>query len=650
VPAARTSATRRATTLIASAGKVVSLRVLDMAVQVAAGPDAGAAATMDGRELSIGADPANHLVLHDPSVSRFHCRVVADEGGYRVIDAGSANGTFLNGVRVRDAYLPDPARIEVGGSALAVRFGETEREIELSSEEHFGEAIGRSVAMRELFALARRAAHSQATVLILGETGTGKDLIARAIHEHSARAGRPFVVFDGGAVAPTLIESELFGHVRGAFTGADNERPGVFERAHGGTLFLDEIGELDVALQPKLLRALESGMATRVGGSQPVRFDVRIIAATNRDLRMEVDQGRFRSDLFYRLAVILLQVPALRERVEDVPLLAAHFLEGVVARDQGDIERLRAHMDGVFGGLARWRWPGNVRELRNVVERAVALADPGELGKDVFSRMVELRTSITRSMHVLPPLKDARDQFDREYLRDVLAAAQGDAARAAEMAQVHPKSFARLLRRYGIARGGLALIALALCACGGGETGAGDVDARAGGGGDASGADAGGDPDCWPTASTTPGGAIEIGSPDPFTALEDEGPITLTIGPQGGVHIAAQARMTGLQPGNLDDTLDPSNPFTRFTVEDEDGDDLGAVECAFRIAYEPDGQLMKHPVALFMQSEQVNPATAEDRLGTRLHLTVEIIDADLHRAAADHWVVVDQVDEGPAPI
>ena len=445
--------TRRSTTILSSDGKVVAMRVRDLSVQVSAGPDQGASAVMAGRELAIGADPSNHLVLSDPHVSRFHCRILADDRGYRLVDAGSANGTFVAGVRVRDVYLPEPARIEVGETTLSVSTGETEHEIELSPEEHFGQSIGRSLPMRELFALARRAAHSSATVLVSGETGTGKDLLARAIHDHSARAARPFLVFDCGAVAPTLIESALFGHLRGSFTGAESDRAGVFERAHGGTLFLDEIGELELSLQPKLLRALESGMVMRIGSTEPVRVDVRIIAATNRDLRGEVDANRFRSDLFYRLAVILLEVPPLRERREDIPLLAAHFLQGVIARDSGDAERLRAHMDSVFGGLARYAWPGNVRELRNVIERAVALADPGELGKDVFSRMVELKSSIARSMNHLPPLKEAREQFDREYLRDILAAAQGDPNRAADLAQVHPKSFARLLRRYGVSRG-----------------------------------------------------------------------------------------------------------------------------------------------------------------------------------------------------
>ena len=442
---------RRATTVIAAGGRVVAVKVRELSVEVVAGADQGRSAALVGRELRIGADPSNHLVLSDPSVSRFHCRIVADQHGYRLVDAHSANGTWLGEVQVRDAYLPDPAPlVEVGQTQVAVRFGQGERDIELSAEEQFGGAVGRSVAMRELFALARRAAHSPTTVLILGETGTGKDVIARAIHDSSPRAAAPFLVFDCGAVAATLIESELFGHVRGAFTGADVDKPGVFERASGGTLFLDEIGELDTALQPKLLRALESGTVTRVGGTQPIAVDLRVIAATNRDLRQEVEDGRFRSDLYYRLAVILLEVPPLRERPEDIPLLAAHFLGGLVAREAGDLEHLRAHMDSVFERLAQCPWPGNVRELRNVIERAAALADPGEMTKDIFSRMVELKDRIGRTLRVRPPLKEAREQFDREYLRDVLAAAQGDGQRAAEMAEVHPKSFARLLRRYRV--------------------------------------------------------------------------------------------------------------------------------------------------------------------------------------------------------
>ena len=233
--------------------------------------------------------------------------------------------------------------------------------------------------MRRLFAAARRAAQSTATVLLLGETGTGKDVLARAIHDAGPRAAAPFVVFDCGAVAPTLIESQLFGHVRGAFTGADADRPGVFEWASGGTLLLDEIGELGRELQPKLLRVLETQTVTRVGATTPIPVDVRIVAATNRDLGAEVEADQFRADLYYRLAVIVLEVPPLRDRREDVPLLAAAF--GREFLGEADLARLRPHLDEAFGSLRHHRWPGNVRELRNVIERAAAMVEPEADGR-----------------------------------------------------------------------------------------------------------------------------------------------------------------------------------------------------------------------------------------------------------------------------
>jgi len=433
VPASRYNlAVRQATTIVSVDNRPIAVRVRELALEVLSGPDAGVVVTLRGRALSIGAAPGNDLRLADPAVSRFHCRVVAGDDGYRVVDRRSVNGTFVDGTRVRDGYLREGARLRVGETEIAIRDGGGEAEIELAPEERFG------------------AAPTAAPVLLLGETGTGKDLLARAIHDHSGRPG-PFVVFDCGAVAPTLIESALFGHVRGAFTGADADRPGVFEQARGGTLFLDEIGELPPSLQPKLLRALEAGTVTRVGGVGEVGVDARVIAATHRDLRRAVNEEAFRADLFYRLAVIVLEVPPLRERPEDIPLLCAHFLRELLDDGAGGAW-LRPHLEDAFGALAAHRWPGNIRELRNVLERAAALADPRELSKDRLARLVELRSSIVRTMHTRPPLKAAREQFDREYLRDVLAAAHGDVQRAAEVAQVHPKSFERLLRRYRVPR------------------------------------------------------------------------------------------------------------------------------------------------------------------------------------------------------
>jgi len=427
-------------------GRAIGLRVQNLALEVIEGPDAGQRAEITGHELTVGSDRSNTLVLSDPKVSRFHFRVAADDLGFLLRDRGSANGTFVAGLRCREVYLDDAVRIEVGDTTIVARIGGGEREIELSGEDRFGGAMGRSVVMRRLFAAARKAAQSNATVLLLGETGTGKDVLARAIHDASPRAAAPFVVFDCGAVAPSLIESELFGHVRGAFTGADADRPGVFEWASGGTLLLDEIGELGKELQPKLLRVLETQTVTRLGATTPIPVDVRIIAATNRDLGAEVEADQFRADLFYRLAVLVLELPPLRDRREDVPLLAASFAREFLG--EADLARLRPHLDDAFGTLRHHRWPGNVRELRNVVERAAAMVEPDAGGGDLPARLLALRSSLTRTWHARLPLDAARAQFDREYLRDLMAAHQGSIPHAAAAAEVHPKSLERLLRRY----------------------------------------------------------------------------------------------------------------------------------------------------------------------------------------------------------
>ena len=441
------------TSVIRDANRPVALRVRELTLEVVEGPASGARASMTRRELSVGTHPSNDLVLDDSAVSRFHFRIVADEKGHRIVDSTSTNGTSVNGVRVEQAFLGDRARIQAGSSTIVAHLGDGSSDIELSADDTFGPAVGRSVAMREVFALARRAAGSSAAILLLGETGTGKDVLARAIHGHSARAGSPFVVFDCAATPPSLIESALFGHVKGAFTGADETRPGVFERAAGGTLFLDEIGELPVDLQPKLLRALDGGSITPVGGSREVRVNVRVIAATNRDLRAMVAQDRFRPDLYYRLAVVPIEVPPLRERAGDVPLLAAHFAREFLAGERrADDSWPAADLERVFAGLEAQEWPGNVRELRNAVERLLALADPDELrpGSEATLAALGSRVAIGKASRL--PIHAAREQFDREYIRDVLAAAEGDIERAATAAELHPKSFERLMRRHGIGR------------------------------------------------------------------------------------------------------------------------------------------------------------------------------------------------------
>src|SRR5262249_26825167 len=302
------------------------------------------------------------LRIADREVSRLHAELEPTDRGTWVRDLGSRNGTFVEKLLVTAALVPDGARIRLGGTELVLRYPTAPAPVELWPEERFGGIIGASTAMRELFAQMARVARSDAPALILGETGTGKELAARAIHDASARAEGPFVIVDCAALASTLIEGELFGHARGAFTGAVGARAGSFEAANGGTIFLDEIGELPPALQPKLLRVLESRTVKRLGESDHRPIDVRLVAATHRDLRRMVNAGAFREDLYFRIAVLPLVLPPLRARKGDVPLLFQHFLAG-----RRPVEPVSERE------LAEMPWLGNVRELRNFVERACAI-------------------------------------------------------------------------------------------------------------------------------------------------------------------------------------------------------------------------------------------------------------------------------------
>ncbi len=325
------------------------------------------------RLVRIGKGLANDLVLGDPYVSAAHCVIVQAGSRFFVRDLHSTNGTWVDDRQVVEAELTPGSTIRVGRTRLVFEsetVGALAAEPAAAAECHG--LIGRSEAMRTLFTLLRRVAPTDSTVLVVGETGTGKELVARALHALSPRAAGPFVAVNCGALAPELVESELFGHEKGAFTGAVARRAGAFEAASGGTLFLDEVGELPPVLQPKLLRVLEARAVVRVGASFEVPVDVRVVAATHRDLEAEVRLGRFREDLFYRLHVVPLSVPPLRERIEDLPLLAAHLLE----RLAGAGRRLQLG-PAALARLAAHDWPGNVRELRNVLERAALLAaDP----------------------------------------------------------------------------------------------------------------------------------------------------------------------------------------------------------------------------------------------------------------------------------
>ena len=352
-------------------GDRVWVRSRKVRVEIADGPDRGRVAELSGPEVSIGCARGCDLVLTDPTVSRHHLTLKIALDGVRVVDAGSRNGTTVDGVRVLDAYARPDSVLVIGATTLRLGLLEGVIDLPLSTRTRFGGLLGASVAMRRVFSILERVAPTDATVLIEAETGTGKELVAEALHEESPRAAGPFVVFDCSAVSAGLIESELFGHVRGAFTGAVGDRAGAFEAAHGGTIFLDEIGELPLDLQPKLLRVLERLEVRRVGEAATRRVDVRIVAATNRSLAAEVDAGRFREDLYYRLAVVRIGLPPLRERPEDIPLLVEHF-----AREAARAGATPAALpEAAIRGLVAQAWPGNVRELRNAVARAVARRD-----------------------------------------------------------------------------------------------------------------------------------------------------------------------------------------------------------------------------------------------------------------------------------
>jgi DNA-binding NtrC family response regulator len=428
-------------------------------LEVIDGPDKGKTLTTKSRVVRLGTSPECELDLDDDTTSRFHARIEVDPFGHRLLDEDSKNGTFVGDMRVRDIYLASGARIRIGGNTLRYAPGDEEVEITLATTDNFGRMLGGSAAMREIFAVLGRVAPTDMTVLIEGESGTGKELVADAIHQHSKRERGPLVVFDCSAVAPNLIESELFGHVKGAFTGATGSRAGAFERANGGTLFLDELGELPLDLQPKLLRALEQRQVRPVGGDRPIQVDARIVAATNRNLQKEVEAGNFRQDLYYRLAVIRVALPPLRRRVEDIPLLVRHFLADLDLADRD----VQVGYDTILK-LQRHKWPGNVRELRNFVERAALLATdnrletrylmPPAFGDTRTDQVPEADSPTAAALAELDidlPFKDAKarliETFERAYWGRLLDKTGGNISAAARVAGIHRKSAEYLLKK-----------------------------------------------------------------------------------------------------------------------------------------------------------------------------------------------------------
>lgn len=342
---------------------------------VLSGTQKGKVVEVGASRFTVGKGEAANLVLPDATVSREHFVIEAREGAFVIRDLASTNGTWIEELRIKEAYLRPGMEVRAGDVEL--RFEPVYRAVDVrpSDEEKFGKLVGRSVRMRQVFTLLERVAKSDATVVLMGETGSGKSAVARAIHDGSPRSSGPFVTVDCGAIAETLIESELFGHERGAFTGANQTRKGALEQAQGGTLFIDELVDLRSDLQPRLLRVLEEREVKRVGSNAAIALDVRIIAASRHDLWRAVQAGQFREDLYFRLAVFSIPLPPLRERPEDIPLLAAAFAR---AAPQGE-ELLKRLTPEVQMRLAKHPFYGNVRELRNVIDRAIALGgDPLE--------------------------------------------------------------------------------------------------------------------------------------------------------------------------------------------------------------------------------------------------------------------------------
>jgi DNA-binding NtrC family response regulator len=396
----------------------------------------------------LGADPTSDVVLDDVTVSRKHVSVVPCEAGFEVNDLGSRNGTWLDGAKIARATVPPGSTLRVGTSLVQLLPAEEPVDIPPSTATAFGAMLGSSEPMRRVFSVLERASLSDAPVLLLGESGTGKELAARAIHDASGRKDAAFVVFDCGAASESLVESTLFGHKRGAFTGAHADHPGAFALAHGGTLFLDEIGDLPLAMQPKLLRMLERGEITPLGARKSETYDVRFVAATHRDLPAEVARGSFRADLYYRLAVVEVLLPPLRQRRTDIPEIVRAMLRSHGASDAG-VEG--PSLDRLLG----YGWPGNVRELRNVIARAAALSLQGA----TFAEMpVVLRADCAAEPEPLAradvPYHDAKDallaRFDREYCTDLLRRASGNLSQAARTAGLERKYLYKVLERAGL--------------------------------------------------------------------------------------------------------------------------------------------------------------------------------------------------------
>lgn len=426
-------------------------------VRVIEGPDVGAVATTTvERSISIGTAAGNDLQLTDLAVSRYHLELTSVAGGTQVRDLGSLNGTYIGDARIELARLPVGTRLRIGTTTLELTDSGAHAPKRALARVEVPGMIAVSEPMQSVARTIHKLAPTMVSILIDGETGSGKEVAARAIHQLSPRASAPFIVVDCASLPPNLIGSELFGHERGAFTGADRLHIGAFERARGGTVFLDEVGELPLEVQPVLLGVLERRRLRRVGGEQEIEVDVRVLSATNRDLREGANRGTFRPDLYFRLAVTRLTLPPLRQRAEDIPALIQHFAQNLVAHDDAhgglDAKAVEA--------LAAQHFPGNVRELRNIVETAVALGDAGYAtmpwggSSAVLAADPPNQLPPSRGIGAIVPYREARaaatTSFERTYLTELLSAFGGNASAAARAAQMDRPYLLNLLRRHGL--------------------------------------------------------------------------------------------------------------------------------------------------------------------------------------------------------
>jgi transcriptional regulator with PAS, ATPase and Fis domain len=445
------------TSLIGDQAGPKQLHLRRLRLIVKSGPEAGLDSLYDHEVVRIGKEQGNHLLLSDTTVSRNHAEVVRTRHGILLRDLGSTNGTFVGPVRIKEVYLGDGRVFQVGQTEVEFRVMDEVVDIVPAAATRFEGLVGQSVTLREVFSVLDRVGRTDLTVLVTGETGTGKELVSRAIHLRSKRSKGPFVVFDCAAVAKNLVESELFGHIKGAFTGAVQDRAGVFEQAHRGTVFIDELGELPLELQPALLRVLEQREVRRVGDRVVRPIDVRVVAATNRDLKAMVAAGTFREDLYYRLAVVEVNLPPLRDRREDFPLLIEHAL--LNAPFPHEITGVAPEVEQVF---AAYHWPGNIRELRNVILRAIPFSEGYRITLDALPEAMKSRRDVetdVESADIAAPsgelsLKEAKDvlveAFEKRYLEDLLERCGGNVSQAARQAGVDRKTITRLLKRHNI--------------------------------------------------------------------------------------------------------------------------------------------------------------------------------------------------------